>query len=683
MKQAAAYPFLRILLPFLAGIGTCMLAGDGLLSSAMQVYNEILLLLFLICLLLTRNRPMGSWFAALALYAAGTWIWQVTDARNHNFHYLHYPAKGVWKVALMEDAAGKGKYLGATALVLAYADSTGKLHPAQGKTRVLFSKKDGQQPICGNTYYIIGEMMAAAGPSLPDAFNYREYLRRKQIHRQLRADSGAARLIGRIGSIRTLASDLARIIGQRIAAMPDPTRAGLLGSLITGDKQGVTEEDRLHFARTGTLHVLAVSGLHVGIIYGLLLFLTGRFFRRHHPVQAVFVLLCIWAYALISGLAPSVFRAAFMFSLLTLGNVWSHSSKGLNTLAATACCMLCIEPRWLQDVGFLLSFTAVAGILLFYAPMEKAWRPRSKALLYLWKMAAVSIAAQLGTLPVTLYCFNSFPLWFLPANLLVIPLSTLCLICGLLYLLLAGLPLAGMASLWLTDKGLYVLQESVERLAALPMHTIGDIYPNAGAVVAIVWLLFVIAAWKIFPSRYRLAGLMIGLLGLSAAESQRQWQNRFAEPELFALRWQQGTALVSGGMGEAVLLTNKLRPGQVDTLHEGLRKWLRRKGITKVAKAPADNPETPSMMKGRHFRLISGANLYLERYSIYFSNKNTGPEIWVRRPPFLNHAGGRFLDSVNLLKNQLLMNSQSRFIEPLAAAGFQRISLPKNGFIHL
>lgn len=684
MKQAAAYPFLRILLPFLAGIGTCISTGEGLLPDFLYKLSGACLLLFLIGLFITRNRPVGSWFAVLALYTAGTWVWQATDQRRAAYHYLRYPSKGIWQLELLEDGTGKGKHLGALARVLAYTDSSGKMLPAEGRIRVLFSKKEkGTAPICGNLYQIRGELTAVAGPSLPDAFDYREYLRRKQVHRQLRADSGAVRFAGRALGMAALAADLARGIAQKMAAMPDPQRAGLLESLITGDKQGVSEDDRLHFAQTGTLHVLAVSGLHVGIIYGILLFLTGRFFRRHHPAQATIILLSVWLYALISGLAPSVFRAAFMFSLLTLGNVWSHSSKGLNTLAATACCMLCIEPRWLQDIGFLLSFSAVGGILLFYDRIQKAWQPQSKALLYIWKMSAVSIAAQLGTLPVTLYCFNSFPLWFLPANLLVIPISTLCLISGLGYLLLAGIPAAGSFMMWFTDQCLLVLQESVRMLASLPMHAIDNIYPNTGAVIAMVWLLLVWAAGKIMPARYRRAGLCIGLLGLSAAESQRQWHNRFSEPELYAMRWQQGTVVLSGGMGEAIMMTQRLRSGQVDTLEHELRKWLRRKGIEKVAKAPAEAQGTAHMIQGRFFRHIHGGNLYLAKVSVHFESPGRLHRVWIDFRDKRIKAGAEIAESVNLLNNQTLGKQEHPSSKPIYSIGFHCLQLPRSGYVQL
>jgi competence protein ComEC len=683
VKQAAAYPFLRILLPLLAGLLSGMAAGELLLYPRWDLFTSLLSVVFLVGLLAFRNHGIGSWFAVLTLFTAGTWIWRITDQRNKDNHYSHLPQKGIWKVELLEDAEGKGKFRAALAKLQTFTDSSGKTIPAIGRLRILFRGKEGIQAVCGNTYYINGQLSEPNGPQIPDAFDYREYLRRKQVYAQLRADSGDYRLLGRNTGIRTLAADFARAIEAKIGVLPEQKRAALLISLITGDKRGVTEEDRQHFAQTGTLHVLAVSGLHVGIVYGILLFLSGRFFRRNHPAQALIILLCVWAYALVSGLAPSVFRAAFMFSLLTLGQVWSRSSKGLNTLAATAVCMLCIEPRWLQDIGFLLSFSAVGGIMLFYQRIENAWQPRSKAVLYIWKMSAVSIAAQLGTLPVTLYCFNSFPLWFLPANLLVIPISTLCLVSGLVFLTVSGLPGIGGALAWVTDQLLGLLQLVVGKLASLPMQSIDHLYPNGAAIAALVFLILLLAASPLLPVRYRLAGLALGLLGLSAAESRRQWDNRFSEPERYAMRWQQGTAVVSAGMGEAVLMTQNLRKGQTDTLRLGLEKWLRRKGVEKVAMSVAVSPEKSHMIVGRSFRLLNGSNLYLERLSVHLNPEKRVRGVFISRRNLLEGNLQESFDSIKLLKNQSLTYLNPTNAQHLAVIGFERITIPAYGFERL
>lgn len=683
MKQAAAYPFLRILLPLLAGMLSGLAAESTLLPAWWPFLLILFTLAFLVGLLVFRNHNAGSWFALLTLFTAGLWLWRVTDHRNSARHYSRLPNNGIWKVELLEDAEGKGKYQAARAQLLSYTDSNGNVNHASGRLRVMFNRVQHGQALCGNTYNIRGQLTEPAGPQIPGAFDYREFLRHKQVYAQLRADSGQSRLLGRNTGIRTWAADFARLIEARIHALPTENRAALLISLITGDKRGVTEEDRLHFAQTGTLHVLAVSGLHVGIVYGILLFLSGRFFRRNHPAQALIILLCVWAYALISGLAPSVFRAAFMFSLLTLGQLWSRSSKGLNTLAATAVCMLCIEPRWLLDIGFLLSFSAVGGIMLFYSRIEKRWQPSSKALLYIWKMSAVSIAAQIGTLPVTLYCFNSFPLWFLPANLLVIPISTLCLVSGLGFLAVSGLPWIGEALARVTDMLLGLLQYVVGKLASLPLQTIDHLYPNVATIVALVFLVLLLALAPLLPLRYRLAGLLTGLLGLSAAESRRHWNNLYAEPELFALRWQQGMAVVSAGMGEAVLMTKNLRKGQSDTLRRGLEKWLRRKGIQKVAMQDAIEPDSKHMIVGRSFRLINSSNLYLARVSIHFDHKKSSSGLFISRRSYANRNRMESPVSIKHLKNQLLTSPDLPKAEYVAGIGLERVAIPRHGFIRL
>jgi len=147
VKQAAAYPFLRILLPLLAGMISGLAAGDLLLTPRCQILISLLPVVFLLGLLAFRNHRTGSWFAVLTLFTAGTWIWRITDQRNKDNHYSHLPQKGIWKVELLEDAEGKGKFRAALATLQTLTDSSGKTKPAIGRLRIQFSGKEGIQAV--------------------------------------------------------------------------------------------------------------------------------------------------------------------------------------------------------------------------------------------------------------------------------------------------------------------------------------------------------------------------------------------------------------------------------------------------------------------------------------------------------------------------------------------------------
>ena len=208
----------------------------------------------------------------------------------------------------------------------------------------------------------------------------------------------------------------------------------MLPPLLFGFKGTLQSDLRNAFAKSGTLHLLAVSGLHVGLIYTLLQFVFKRLLR-FRKLAVLFVMGGIWLYAGITGFSVSVFRSAIMFSLVALVQNGPPKLKG-SALMTAAVVLLFSKPSWLTDPGFQLSFSAVWGILFLSQPLKAPFPFKNRFLRWLAEGTAVSVAAQLATLPFVLYHFKQFPVYFLPANLVVIPLISL-----LMYLSLAALPI--------------------------------------------------------------------------------------------------------------------------------------------------------------------------------------------------------------------------------------------------
>ena len=188
-------------------------------------------------------------------------------------------------------------------------------------------------------------------------------------------------------------------------------------ALVLGDKSLLSGETTASFMNTGALHVLAVSGLHVGLIMQILLTLLGQFSRwisRYQALTAVLVLM--WIYAFLTGMSPSVLRAVFMFSVLTVGEFLGKPRDNLNVLFFTAFVLIVIQPFTLFDIGFQLSFLAMLGIFLFYPSVRSLFQPKNKVLKWFWDATAIGFAAQLMTTPLSLYYFHQFPNYFLLAN---------------------------------------------------------------------------------------------------------------------------------------------------------------------------------------------------------------------------------------------------------------------------
>jgi len=279
----------------------------------------------------------------------------------------------------------------------------------------------------------------------PFEFDYKQYLNRKKIYRQVYLPTG-----------RWMKSDegislTPFIFAQRFRMQfleiyrdsnLDDRERHILSALTLGYKRDLEPETKSIFASAGAMHVLAVSGLHVGIIYMVLLYCFG-FLKRVKAGKYVFLILIIsvlWLYALITGLSPSVCRAALMFSFVTLGNNLRRRSNIYNTLAASAFFLLLINPNNLFDAGFQLSFLAVSGIVFLQPRFEKMIDCRYRLIRYFWSIITVSVAVQLTIFPISIFYFNQFPVYFWVSGLFIIPLVTILIPSGFLLLIFNGIP---------------------------------------------------------------------------------------------------------------------------------------------------------------------------------------------------------------------------------------------------
>ena len=213
----------------------------------------------------------------------------------------------------------------------------------------------------------------------------------------------------------------------------------IVSALVLGYKDELSNHTKHSFSSTGAMHVLAVSGLHVGIIYFILksIITLFTFYQRNMVFRNILLLIGIWVYALITGMSPSVLRACTMLSFLIIAEVFNRNTNVYNVLSASAILLLMINPYLIMQVGFQLSYLAVLGILYIQPKMEKIWAPKYWLIKKIWTITTVSIAAQISTFPLGLLYFHQFPNYFLISNLVVIPAAFLILSLGILIIVLS------------------------------------------------------------------------------------------------------------------------------------------------------------------------------------------------------------------------------------------------------
>ena len=215
---------------------------------------------------------------------------------------------------------------------------------------------------------------------------------------------------------------------------------GLITALTIGDKELLEKERLTSFSRSGAMHIMAVSGLHVGMISmalsWLLFFMKGRLKRA----RALIIVPALWGFAFITGLTPSVLRATIMFTFLQAGSILNRPAAGMNNLLSSAFIITALHPSVIFEAGFQLSYIAVGFIIAFYTPLYRLIKTRNRISDYLWQMTAVSLVAQAGTLALSIRLFNIFPLLFLLTNIVVIPISFAVLVLAMLMLAVSPLP---------------------------------------------------------------------------------------------------------------------------------------------------------------------------------------------------------------------------------------------------
>lgn len=364
-------------------------------------------------------------------------------------------------------------------------------------------------------------------PQNPSEFNYKRFLSFHNIYQQAYIPSENWKLLGInegnkiISASYSLREYLLNIYRQNNIT-GDEFAVG--SALVLGYTDNLDQDLISAYASSGALHVLSVSGLHVGIIYlicNYLLFFLDKF-KSGKFIKMILLLFILWFYAVLTGLSPSVLRSAAMFSFIVIANTWRYNTNIFNTLAASCFALLLYNPYLIMDVGFQLSYLAVLGIVLIQPWLYEKWQPKTWLTDQVWLIISVSLAAQLATFPLGLLYFHQFPNYFLFSNLIVIPVSTLILGYGLLMFILGKFSSIGIASGKIFSALVWFLNESVRVVDKTPGALIQGISINileTWIIYALVVFLVVFFYKKQVKYLFISLGATVLLLSLQTAEA--------------------------------------------------------------------------------------------------------------------------------------------------------------------
>lgn len=414
----------------------------------------------------------------------------------------------------------------------------------------------------GDQFIIPNQTKPIPAPLNPAEFDYKLWLSRQHVCRQiflnqhqvikLRNNSGNP-IQAYALKLRKAQVDFYRKI------IRDDDCFSIATTLILGYRADLSQETFDIYSKTGTIHVLSVSGMHVGLVYIIinwaLFFMKGK--RWLSILKITITISLIWFYALLTGLSPSVLRSAVMLSVFILAKLLNRHSNSYNIISFAGFCLLLYEPFLIWDVGFQLSFLAVLGLIYLQPIIQKSWQPHNKWINKLWSAVAMSTAAQIATYPLSIYYFHQFPVYFLISNLFIILPSALMMYMGI-FILVLRIEALGPVFEWL----IRFMTTGLDQITTIPLANITGIWISQTQLILLSLALFtLIEAWKCRRKKQLFAALSLFLIFQGSLSYQKLRARQQKLIICFSLTKNYAVALISGT--KATLITD-LEPGQRD-----------------------------------------------------------------------------------------------------------------------
>ncbi|KAA6317873.1 hypothetical protein EZS27_032040, partial [termite gut metagenome] len=396
--------------------------------------------------------------------------------------YAFPETKSVYRAVIMEKPKAKEQYLLCRAYLLENRDSLSVVYPH--KNILLYIQKDSISGCIrrGDEVLFATRISPPRNNGNPDEFDYARYLTYKAVSGIGFVASGNWKISA--NKIHYFLMHTALECRDKIVLLYDKLgfqgdEFAVLSALTIGYQEELSEEIRESYSVSGASHVLSLSGLHFALLYGFIFFFLKRIPDKLPGIKILritIILLLIWVFAFITGLAPCVVRSALMCSLFALSEFRRGSYISLNTLAAAGLLMLLYNPCWIFDVGFQLSFCAVASILLLQPRLYRIWAVNNRIVKYCWGITTVSMAAQVGAAPLILLYFSRFSTHFLLTNLLVVTLVTIIMYAAIIMWIVSPLSVIQFFVAGIVDRLIKTLNAIVRWIEQLPFSSIDTIW---------------------------------------------------------------------------------------------------------------------------------------------------------------------------------------------------------------
>jgi competence protein ComEC len=448
--------------------------------------------------------------------AVGILLAWYKDIRNNNYWFGNsYKEIDAVIVILDEPLTEKTRSLKAVASI-AYLQQRDSCTVAKGKIILYFKKDSAARSLTyGSTIIFHKPFQPITSAGNPGGFDYKRYSLFQGITHQVYLASGEFEVLPlkKRNRLQQFIYDSREWILQVLRSnISGEKELGLAEALLIGYKNDLDKELVQSYSNTGVVHVIAISGLHLGLIYGLLVLLCKPFGKKLKWLRPLLIIAGLWLFSLLAGAQPSVLRSALMFSCIVIGESLGRKTSIFNTLACSAFILLCINPYWLWDVGFQLSYAAVLSIVIFMRPVYNWFYFKNKPVDLAWKLNAVTFSAQILTLPLCIYHFHQFPNYFLLTNFVAVPLSSIILITEIILCVLSFIPAIALIAGKLLTLLISFMNTCIEKVEAIPFSVWEGLQISLEQAVLLFLFIAYVSYWLLEKLKKSLVHGLVALL---------------------------------------------------------------------------------------------------------------------------------------------------------------------------
>jgi competence protein ComEC len=461
--------------------------------------------------------------------SAGMLVTWKNDLRNNQSWYA-YHTKDSSHLLLMidEPLVEKNKSFKTTASVKMILNDSVTI-PVKGKLLLYFAKDSSvDYPRYGDYILCVNNLQWIKNSGNPGAFNYERYAAFQGIFQQVYLQKNSWNVLSHNHGNRLyefIFSTREKVLSIFKTYVTGKDELGIAEALIIGYKEDLDKDLVQAYSNTGVVHIIAISGMHLALIYFLLIWIFNHipFLKKQEFLKAVLVIIFLWMFALLTGSSGSVLRSAAMFSFIVMGKLLFRNASIYNTLASSAFTLLIFNPYLLWDVGFQLSYLAVIGIVALQKPIFRLWYIRNKMLRSVWELVSISIAAQVAAFPLCIYYFHQFPNLFLITNLFAVPLATALIYAELLLVMASFIhPLAiiiGKLLGWL----IFLMNYLIKFFNSFNYSVWDNLYASPLSTWLLYAIIFFITIWFTQKNKSMLKYALVSLLLITVFYVNASW----------------------------------------------------------------------------------------------------------------------------------------------------------------